>query len=75
MRYPTTRSNLRAGEIKPNESFYHPELDILRFFAFFAVFIHHGLPRDASAFYMVSVPGPNLLRFVCFPSVCTDIDV
>ena len=27
-------------------SFYHPELDVLRFTAFFAVFIHHRMPRD-----------------------------
>lgn len=25
--------------------FYHPELDILRFFAFFMVFVHHGLAQ------------------------------
>ena len=31
-------------------SFYHPELDVLRFFAFFLVFLHHGLPHDP-AFY------------------------
>lgn len=26
--------------------FYHPELDILRFFAFFLVFLHHAIPHD-----------------------------
>ncbi len=31
-------------------SFYHPELDGLRFFAFFLVFLHHSLPHDP-AFY------------------------
>lgn len=30
------------------ERFYHPELDILRFFAFFLVFLHHSLPHEAS---------------------------
>ena len=30
--------------------FYHPELDILRFFAFFAVFCHHALPHEVSAY-------------------------
>lgn len=50
MRYPTTRSNLRSSEIEPGQSFYHPELDILRFFAFFAVFLHHGLPRDPALY-------------------------
>ena len=50
MWYPTTRPNLRSGEIESAESFYHPELDILRFFAFFAVFLHHGLPRDPALY-------------------------
>lgn len=43
MQYPTRSIDLR--------SFYHPELDVLRFFAFFAVFFHHGLPGNA-AFYI-----------------------
>lgn len=50
MYYPTTRPYLRSSEIETGQSFYHPELDILRFFAFFAVFLHHALPRN-SAFY------------------------
>ena len=51
MWYPTRLSDLRSsGEIDPGNSFYHPELDILRFFAFFAVFIHHSLPRDAAVY-------------------------
>jgi len=32
------------------ERFYHPELDILRFFAFFLIFLHHSMPHDP-AFY------------------------
>jgi peptidoglycan/LPS O-acetylase OafA/YrhL len=32
-------------------SFYRPELDCLRFFAFFAVFVHHSLPSNAD-FYL-----------------------
>lgn len=36
----------------PTRSFqYRPELDVLRFLAFLAVFMHHALPRDAS-FYI-----------------------
>ena len=31
-------------------SFYRPELDCLRFFAFLAVFVHHSIPR-ATEFY------------------------
>lgn len=50
MRYPT-RSNLRSsGEIDPGKALYHPELDVLRFFAFLAVFLHHGLPRNATIY-------------------------
>jgi peptidoglycan/LPS O-acetylase OafA/YrhL len=30
------------------ERFYHPELDVLRFFAFFLVFLHHSLPHETS---------------------------
>ena len=36
--------------------FYHPELDVLRFFAFFAVFLHHALPRDASVYIGGGLP-------------------
>jgi peptidoglycan/LPS O-acetylase OafA/YrhL len=50
MQHPTTFSALRSSEIESGQSFYHPELDILRFFAFFAVFIHHALPRDATIY-------------------------
>ncbi len=32
------------------ERFYHPELDALRFCAFFLIFIHHSMPHDP-AFY------------------------
>ena len=47
MRYPTrffTESSSFAADVK--HTFYHPELDVLRFAAFLAVFIHHALPRD-----------------------------
>jgi peptidoglycan/LPS O-acetylase OafA/YrhL len=36
--------------------FYHPELDILRFFAFFLVFLHHALPHDPSFWTRYGVP-------------------
>jgi peptidoglycan/LPS O-acetylase OafA/YrhL len=35
---------------------YRPELDVLRFFAFFAVFLHHALPRDASLYVGSGIP-------------------
>ena len=57
MRYPTRifeLSSYRQGE--HGQNFYHPELDILRFFAFFAVFIHHALPRQASFYIDVGLP-------------------
>lgn len=42
-------SNLLARS--STERFYHPELDVLRFFAFFLIFLHHSFPHDP-AFYM-----------------------
>jgi peptidoglycan/LPS O-acetylase OafA/YrhL len=51
MRYPTrlfTHSSRTSVDTK--QSFYHPELDVLRFVAFLAVFMHHALPRDASVY-------------------------
>jgi peptidoglycan/LPS O-acetylase OafA/YrhL len=43
----------------PQERFYHPELDVLRFFAFFLVFLHHSLPHDPD-FYTGLGTGPLL---------------
>src|SRR5829696_7632206 len=34
----------------PTRFEYHPELDVLRFVAFLAVFMHHALPRDAGLY-------------------------
>ena len=45
MHYPT-----KFFDYSPEERarvFYHPELDVLRFVAFLAVFMHHAMPRDA----------------------------
>ncbi len=36
--------------------FYHPELDILRFFAFFGVFLHHALPHDPAFWTNFGLP-------------------
>jgi peptidoglycan/LPS O-acetylase OafA/YrhL len=38
--------------------FYHPELDILRFFAFFGVFCHHALPHDPGFYTAFGIPFP-----------------
>lgn len=43
----TARSRVPAG----SERFYRPELDVLRFFAFLAVFFHHGLPGFDESHY------------------------
>ena len=37
--------------------FYHPELDVLRFFAFLMVFCHHALPHDPAFWVKLGVPG------------------
>lgn len=48
MRYPTRFFEYFSYPRAENkQGFYHPELDVLRFFAFLAVFMHHALPRDA----------------------------
>jgi len=44
-----------SAEFKPASgtvpsSFYRPELDVLRFFAFFAVFVQHAVPHTADAY-------------------------
>ena len=49
MGYPTSISSDRSvRNVESCRAFYHPELNILRFFAFLAVFFHHALPREAS---------------------------
>src|SRR5215218_7670570 len=57
MRYPTTFSDYPSKrEVGNPLRFYHPELDLLRFFAFLAVFMHHALPRDAAYYTGAGVP-------------------
>lgn len=48
----TERRNKREAQ-----RFYLPELDVLRFFAFFAVFICHGFPHTAQEYASQGVPG------------------
>jgi len=36
--------------------FYHPELDVLRFFAFLMVFLHHAFPHDPLFWTKLGVP-------------------
>jgi peptidoglycan/LPS O-acetylase OafA/YrhL len=42
-----------------SERFYHPELDVLRFFSFFLIFLHHSMPHDPS-FYSKMGVAPTL---------------
>lgn len=48
------------------ERFYHPELDCLRFFAFFGVFICHTLPADPAYYQARHVPFPALVARASF---------
>ena len=48
---PTRLSRFRSSpDVEHSRGFYHPELDVLRFFAFLAVFLHHALPREANLY-------------------------
>jgi len=44
----------KSGTAPITASFYRPELDALRFLAFFLVFMHHGLPHDSLKYSGVS---------------------
>ena len=62
MQFPT-KFFLSRSDRDSDQVFYHPELDVLRFFAFLAVFIHHALPRDANLYIRngLSPFGANLV--------------
>src|SRR5688500_2442134 len=64
MRYPTNAAKvLSPARVANKDTFYHPELDVLRFAAFLAVFIHHALPRDASL-YIANGLSPAVTRWL-----------
>lgn len=42
----TPRADEASGPAPKADRFYHPEIDGLRFVAFFAVFLHHALPQE-----------------------------
>lgn len=48
------------------ERFYRPELDCLRFFAFFGVFLCHTLPGDPAYYAARHVPFPALVASAAF---------
>jgi peptidoglycan/LPS O-acetylase OafA/YrhL len=57
MRYPARRvRDQTSNDVEDRRVFYHPELDVLRFLAFLGVFLHHTLPRDASAYTNSGLP-------------------
>ncbi len=37
---------VERAETRTSARFYHPELDIVRFFAFLMVFVHHAIPHE-----------------------------
>ena len=67
MRYPTRRFSERllskSSNPQDGQVFYHPELDVLRFLAFLAVFFHHALPREAALYIKNGVP-PAATQFI-----------
>ena len=46
----------RAALPRGSKSFYRPELDCLRFFAFLAVFVHHTMPRQIDFYIAHHLP-------------------
>jgi peptidoglycan/LPS O-acetylase OafA/YrhL len=54
----TTTAEVRLLESARTSTarFYHPELDVLRFFAFLMVFLHHAFPHDPAFWTKLGVP-------------------
>jgi peptidoglycan/LPS O-acetylase OafA/YrhL len=52
--FPRLFPAVRTRAIGDADRYYRPELDVLRFFAFFAVFVHHGI---YSVFPVLSICG------------------
>jgi peptidoglycan/LPS O-acetylase OafA/YrhL len=50
------RAVAEGGVPETRRSFYRPELDVLRFGAFVAVFIHHGFPLSSAEYVGWGVP-------------------
>jgi peptidoglycan/LPS O-acetylase OafA/YrhL len=57
---PVSNATGAVDRTKPSlakkSSFYRPELDCLRFFAFMAVFVHHSMPRDTQFYVSRGLP-------------------
>ncbi|HYE25348.1 MAG TPA: acyltransferase [Clostridia bacterium] len=54
---PWTEAAAERVSARSLARFYHPELDILRFFAFLLVFLHHAMPHDPAFYVAMGVPG------------------
>src|SRR5688500_16368284 len=48
---------LRPGRVSTQGRYYRPELDVLRFFAFFLVFLSHTVPGDEAFWAQTPVAG------------------
>jgi len=67
----TTVERGKADASAPRtKSYYHPELDSLRFLAFLPVFLHHTLPREDAFYTALGVPGPLATVISSFVSAC-----
>lgn len=49
---------------KTGERFYHPELDVLRFFSFLMIFVQHSMSHDPAFYAPMGLP-PALVTFLC----------
>jgi peptidoglycan/LPS O-acetylase OafA/YrhL len=58
----TPDANLKQPK---NQRFYRPELDTLRFFAFFGVFVFHVIPNDPHFYQAHHFLIPSVVPFVC----------
>jgi peptidoglycan/LPS O-acetylase OafA/YrhL len=49
-------STARQVRVSQSKAFYRPELDVLRFFAFLGVFVHHTIPKERAFFVAHGLP-------------------
>ncbi len=55
---PAVERVVERSSARTSARFYHSELDILRFFAFFMVFVHHAIPHDVAFWTRFGVAAP-----------------
>ena len=49
---------VERAEVRASTRFYHPELDIVRFFAFLMVFVHHAIPHEPAFWMKLGIAEP-----------------